>query len=401
MKSYSKEASFRKNPPASIRLNRIGLPLLVFVVLSILLTACDGGSNVPLIPGNTDGNLISLPTTPTSGPVSFSPGADLTGATPTPSPATTPTSNPATTNAPTSNSATAGIPTASPIVANTPTPQVVSQPPTASPAATKPGETNATATAQPAMEAPASGAPEDYKPIIWFSASTLKPGDTLTVSGNGYPPNTELNVALGLNSAAPLGSYAKPKTDDKGRFSAQLKLDKDISGSPLTPGRLVVAVSTPDQKIAAGAPVTLVDATKPTATPLANKTTVAQGQSRSGKWIDVSLSKQKLTAYDGDKVIYTSLISSGVARYPTVTGTFSVYLKYEKQTMVGGRGSDAYNLPNVPYVMYFYQDYGIHGTYWHSNFGRPMSHGCVNTPTDVARLLYNWAPIGTPVVVHN
>jgi len=54
----------------------------------------------------------------------------------------------------------------------------------------------------------------------------------------------------------------------------------------------------------------------------------------------------------------------------------------------------------VPYTMYFYRGYAIHGTYWHSNFGRPMSHGCVNMRTQDAAWLYSWAVVGTPVVTH-
>ena len=72
-----------------------------------------------------------------------------------------------------------------------------------------------------------------------------------------------------------------------------------------------------------------------------------------------------------------------------------VYLKYESQTMSG----PGYNLPGVPYVLYFYKGYSLHGTYWHSNFGTPMSHGCVNMPTPEAQWLFNWAPVGTPVHV--
>lgn len=69
-------------------------------------------------------------------------------------------------------------------------------------------------------------------------------------------------------------------------------------------------------------------------------------------------------------------------------------------TITGGAGDDEYFLPAVPYVMYFHGNYGLHGTYWHNNFGQPMSHGCVNLPTDAAQWLFNWAPIGTKVVTH-
>ena len=58
-----------------------------------------------------------------------------------------------------------------------------------------------------------------------------------------------------------------------------------------------------------------------------------------------------------------------------------------------------YDLPNVPYTQYFYKGYGLHGTYWHHNFGTPMSHGCINMPTDQAEWAFNWATYGTPVIV--
>jgi lipoprotein-anchoring transpeptidase ErfK/SrfK len=94
--------------------------------------------------------------------------------------------------------------------------------------------------------------------------------------------------------------------------------------------------------------------------------------------------------------VFTTLISSGLPGTPTVVGTFAIQNKFGAQTMSG----PGYYLPNVPYVMYFYGSYAIHGTYWHHNFGRPMSHGCVNISTPDAAWLYNWASIGTPVVVH-
>jgi LysM repeat protein len=123
-------------------------------------------------------------------------------------------------------------------------------------------------------------------------------------------------------------------------------------------------------------------------------------QSLGEKWIDVNLSTQTLTAYEGTTPVFTSLISSGTWDHPTVTGQFSIYLRYESQTMNGYRLGYDYYLPNVPYVMYFYRDYSLHGTYWHSNFGTPMSHGCVNMYTPDAQWLYYWSSYGTPVNVH-
>lgn len=114
------------------------------------------------------------------------------------------------------------------------------------------------------------------------------------------------------------------------------------------------------------------------------------------KWIDINLSRQTLTAYVGQTPVFTAVVSTGTSRTPTVVGTYSIYVKYLSTPMSG----PGYYLPNVPYTMYFYRGYGIHGTYWHNNFGTPMSHGCVNMRTSDAQWLYNWAPVGTKVVTH-
>jgi len=116
----------------------------------------------------------------------------------------------------------------------------------------------------------------------------------------------------------------------------------------------------------------------------------------SGHWIDVNLSAQRLTAYEGNTAVRSTLVSTGLSRTPTPTGRYRIYVKYVS-TLMSGPG---YYLPNVPYTMYFYRGYSIHGTYWHSNFGRPMSHGCINLPTPEAQWFYNWAPVGTLVNIH-
>ena len=118
------------------------------------------------------------------------------------------------------------------------------------------------------------------------------------------------------------------------------------------------------------------------------------------RWVDVNLTTQTLNAYEGNDVVYTTLISSGVPNYPTVTGMFRIYLRYESQTMNGYLLGYDYYLENVPYVMYFYQDYALHGAYWHENFGYPMSHGCVNLDEPDAAWLYDWTTYGTVVNVH-
>jgi lipoprotein-anchoring transpeptidase ErfK/SrfK len=117
-------------------------------------------------------------------------------------------------------------------------------------------------------------------------------------------------------------------------------------------------------------------------------------------WIDVNLTTQSLTAYEGDQPVLTTYISSGAWPHLTVTGQFQVYIRYQSQDMNGFRLGYDYYLENVPYVMYFYEDFALHGTYWHNNFGYPMSHGCVNMKTADAQWLFNWSSYGTVVNVH-
>jgi lipoprotein-anchoring transpeptidase ErfK/SrfK len=113
-------------------------------------------------------------------------------------------------------------------------------------------------------------------------------------------------------------------------------------------------------------------------------------------WIDVNLSQQRVYAYAGDTLMNSFVVSTGTWQTPTVTGKFKIWVKVRSQAMTG----PGYYLPDVPYVMYFYKDYGLHGTYWHNNFGTPMSHGCVNLTIPDAEWLYNFSSVGTVVNVH-
>lgn len=114
-----------------------------------------------------------------------------------------------------------------------------------------------------------------------------------------------------------------------------------------------------------------------------------------GRSIVVSTETQRIYAYENGQMVRSQIVSTGLPATPTVKGYFAVYVKYVADDMSG----PDYFLPQVPYTMYFYQGYAIHGTYWHNAFGRPMSHGCVNLPTDEAQWFFNFASVGTPVRV--
>jgi len=122
----------------------------------------------------------------------------------------------------------------------------------------------------------------------------------------------------------------------------------------------------------------------------------SSGVSGGKHWIDVDLTNQMVYAYEGDTIVNSFLVSTGAQPRLTVTGSYHVYERHYKGNMWG----PGYFLPDVPYIMYFYKGYALHGTYWHANFGTPMSHGCVNLSIPDAEWLYNWSTLGTLVKVH-
>lgn len=125
----------------------------------------------------------------------------------------------------------------------------------------------------------------------------------------------------------------------------------------------------------------------------------------STKRIIVDRSSQMLYAYDGDTLFMKQSVSTGLELTPTPRGTFHIFAKTPSRYMQGpipGISDQYYDLPGVPWDLYFTaQGAAIHGAYWHSNFGRPWSHGCVNLPYAAAQELYAWADLGTTVVVRD
>ena len=128
-----------------------------------------------------------------------------------------------------------------------------------------------------------------------------------------------------------------------------------------------------------------------------------------GRWqtgdkeVVVSLGAERLWAYEGEDDVLTTLVSTGTAQTPELTtpiGHWSILAKFPMETMTGTIDGQPYEVDDVPYVMYFTNEgHALHGTYWHNNFGTPMSHGCVNLPMDVAEWMYGWAPEGTAVTI--
>ncbi len=113
-------------------------------------------------------------------------------------------------------------------------------------------------------------------------------------------------------------------------------------------------------------------------------------------WIEIALSDQHLFAWSGKKQIFTAIVSTGKPATPTYTGIYTIQRKYPQDRM---RGAD-YDIPDVPNVLYYDRGYALHGAYWHSNFGTPVSHGCINLPVNNAQWLFDWSQVGTSVIIH-
>ena len=111
------------------------------------------------------------------------------------------------------------------------------------------------------------------------------------------------------------------------------------------------------------------------------------------RWIAVDLAQQTLSAYEGDRMVFATLVSTGRPPWFTPKGLNRIWIKKQTGDMQGGiveRG-DFYALQDVPWIMYFNKDVGLHAAYWHDRFGYPSSHGCVNLSPHDAKWLFDWA----------
>jgi hypothetical protein len=119
-----------------------------------------------------------------------------------------------------------------------------------------------------------------------------------------------------------------------------------------------------------------------------------EGVGENEYWTEVDLYEQTFAAYEGDRMVYATLISSGLNRWPTREGLFQVWDRFYEYKMSGAEGQvDYYFLEDIPYIMYFDEKTGaaLHGTYWHDRFGFKHSHGCVNMPIKDAEWTFNWS----------
>ena len=121
------------------------------------------------------------------------------------------------------------------------------------------------------------------------------------------------------------------------------------------------------------------------------------------KWVDISILRQTLVAYEGTRPVYATLVSTGAdglgdpeKTHSTVQGVFQIHTKHVTSTMDGDQVGDEFDLRDVPYVQYFHEGYALHASYWHDDFGTPHSHGCVNLAPQDAAWLFAWSDPQVP-----
>lgn len=125
---------------------------------------------------------------------------------------------------------------------------------------------------------------------------------------------------------------------------------------------------------------------------------------KADRWIEINLLQQTLSVYENGRLLFATLVATGVEPFYTQPGVFEIYEKKPLETMQGSfeaDRSDFYYLQDVPWTMYFDQARALHATYWHTLFGYRQSHGCVNLSPGDANWLFHWANVGEIVWVHD
>ena len=224
---------------------------------------------------------------------------------------------------------------------------------------------------------------EVVHPKVWAQVEIAKPAQT---------SSTSLVVADVAPTIPPPTPTLLPPTQEPTDVPALEPATPTPEEETVTPDATATPAGSLSMEIVADTPVPTAAPTDANSPAQPQNPPVGNGE----RWIEVNLTEQRVYAWEGDVVVNSFLVSTGTWAHPTVTGTFSIWNKTRIQDMSG----PGYYLPDVPFVMYFYKDYGFHGTYWHHNFGTPMSHGCVNLTIPDSEWLYNWASYGTTVKVH-
>ena len=141
---------------------------------------------------------------------------------------------------------------------------------------------------------------------------------------------------------------------------------------------------------------------------VASPSTLPAWAAKNARWIDVGIINQVLVLWEGQRPVYATLVSTGrdglgdpQATHSTPTGVFRIYQKHVTSTMDSNVADEEFELRDVPWVMYFKGGYALHGAYWHDEFGRARSHGCINLAPIDARLVFHWSSPQVPEHWHS
>jgi lipoprotein-anchoring transpeptidase ErfK/SrfK len=241
---------------------------------------------------------------------------------------------------------------------------------------------------------------------VIFAATTTPVSALFRQMLPGVPAATQAQVVAAFSSAIPTELPSSTPAPTATLMPTQVDTVTPTLAATATPTESPSPTLVPSETATeAASPTPLpTDTPEPTAAPVPTQPVARSSVSSSAPsrtsggvhWIEVNLTQQMVYAYEGDTLVNSFVVSTGAAPRLTVTGSYHVYERHVKGNMWG----PGYFLPDVPYIMYFHKGYALHGTYWHSNFGTPMSHGCVNLSIPDAEWLYYWSSMGTLVKVH-
>jgi lipoprotein-anchoring transpeptidase ErfK/SrfK len=141
-------------------------------------------------------------------------------------------------------------------------------------------------------------------------------------------------------------------------------------------------------------PVAVWDVTPP---PTLASTPATPDPSTNQPYLVVDLSEQLLYAYRGEHLVRRFLVSTGDWEHPTLVGRFEIYNMYDKIDVIDPKGT--YYFHDVPYYMQFWGPFAIHAATWHTDFGKPVSHGCVNMTPEDAGWVFRFVKLGTEIKV--
>jgi len=246
----------------------------------------------------------------------------------------------------------------------------------------------------PAAWAQVQIAKPTYTPSSQLAQTVSEPAFTLTPAP--LDPVNNLPADLPTDTPTHIAPAIATDVPTVAPTAVPTELAASLPGDNSTPTPEPTYTGSLSMEYVADTPTSQIPTSAPVPTPAPGQPQPNYVSTGGERWIDVNLSQQMVYAYEGNTVVNSFLVSTGTWQYPTVTGKYHIYVRYRYTDMTG----PGYYLPNVPYTMYFYQGYALHGTYWHHNFGTPMSHGCVNLSIPDSEWMYNFASVGTLVNVH-